>query len=134
MPAASSSASGSSARPAAVRPTRPLPRCAACLAIASARSGGQPGNSLSISTADARLEREVPVCASCCVPVAPQRPGLLIRQALLLGALERVLLYQDPLALVPPSRAAETHHDRRQGLCFFARRVSAASPDGSNTR
>ena len=38
-------ASGSSARPAALRPTRPLPRVPVCRLIAAVRGGGQPGNS-----------------------------------------------------------------------------------------
>jgi hypothetical protein len=38
-------ASLSSARPAAVRPTRPLPRMAVCAAMARASAGGQLGNS-----------------------------------------------------------------------------------------
>ncbi len=44
-------ASSSSVRPAAVRPTRPLPRRPVCRAIAAARAAGQPGNNRLISSA-----------------------------------------------------------------------------------
>ncbi|CAL2061572.1 hypothetical protein GPN2_12277 [Streptomyces murinus] len=45
------------ARPAALRPTRPLPRTEACAAIARARSAGHPGNNLRISAANAAANR-----------------------------------------------------------------------------
>jgi hypothetical protein len=54
--AASSIAPESRARPAAVRPTRPLPRVPVWCATASARSVGQPGNSRAIS-------REISSCS-----------------------------------------------------------------------
>jgi len=49
--AAAMIALSSSALPAAVRPTRPLPRAVVCSAMASASAGGQPGNSFRIAFA-----------------------------------------------------------------------------------
>ena len=54
---ASRTASGSKARPAALRPMRPLPRVAACRAIASARPAGQPGNISRIAAANSPWKR-----------------------------------------------------------------------------
>lgn len=106
-------AASDSARPAALRPTRPLPRTEACAAIACARSAGQPGNSPRISRANASVNRRSSASrrrVPC--PAPPSR--LRVRQAPLLGPGERRLLDEDALPLVPAPPPVEAHHHRRQ--------------------
>jgi len=122
------------ARAAADRPTRPLPRSAACSAIAVARCLGQPGNRRLISSAmrawnstsslarrsRSRSRRRILACSSarhCCSACSKagsstSRPCRSYRL--------RVRLHRTTTADRP--------------LAFFARRVSAASPAGRNTR
>ncbi len=48
-------------------------------------------------------------------PLTRPRPLLVVVQALLLGQIDRSLLNQNPLALVPLSGSAEADDDRREG-------------------
>jgi hypothetical protein len=112
-------ACSSSARPAAERPTRPLPRVPAWRAIASARWLGQPGNSRTTASASPSLERQVLVDAPLPVPFAAPSARVLVGKALRLGGLQGRLLHQEPLPLVALAGAGEADHHRRQAACLL---------------
>ncbi len=64
---------------------------------------------------------ECRVCLSPALPFAQLAPRsrLLVRQAFALGAVERILLDQDTLPLVPAPGSAEAHDHRREEACLF---------------
>jgi hypothetical protein len=73
-------------------------------------AGEQPGD----HSGHPRLELEILRGAARSLAFAAASPRLLVHQTFPLGTRERVLLDQDPLALVASARAAEAHHDRGQ--------------------
>ncbi len=107
-------AASDSARPAALRPTRPLPRTEACAAIACARSAGQPGKRPAYLPCERLREAQVLRLPPPRVPRPPPPSRLRVRQAPLLGPGERHLLDEDALPLVPAPPPVEAHHHRRQ--------------------
>ncbi|GAA3306658.1 hypothetical protein GCM10020295_63470 [Streptomyces cinereospinus] len=103
-----------SARPAAVRPTRPLPRKDAYAAIARARSGGHPREQPQDLRREGLREAGVLRRPAPRVPGPAAPPGLRVRQAPLLGPREPRLLDEDALPLITAPAPVEPHDDRRQ--------------------
>jgi hypothetical protein len=56
------------------------------------------------------LKLDILASAPLCLPLTPSGPHILVRQALGLGPIKRVVLNQDPLALIPSARTAETNN------------------------
>jgi hypothetical protein len=107
-------ASSSSDRPAAERPTRPLPRRLVCRAMAAARPTEQRGNkSLDLAGHTGR-EFDVLGGPTLPVPTPAAHPGLFVGQALLLRLLQGGLLNQQALALVPLACPAPPDDHGRQ--------------------
>jgi hypothetical protein len=120
-------ASVSSARPAAERPTRPLPRKPARRAIASARPTGEQPPDL---RGHARLEPHILRGPAVAVPVPAAQPGVLVGEALLLGLAQRWLLGEDALPFVAPPVPAPADDHGRQA----ARLAGAAGQRGVTRR
>jgi hypothetical protein len=80
-------------------------------AIDCARSAGKQTHDL---RGHPRLQLQILADAPLGVTLAPAGPRVLVGQARSLGALQRLLLDQDPLTLKPPAAAAEAHDHRPQ--------------------
>lgn len=122
------------ARPAALRPTRPLPRSDACAAIANARSAGQRGYSRRISRAKASVNR---------TSSAARRRASRTRRRRRASASARHRSSASASAASSTSTPCRSYRLFRRlnrtttadsPLSSRDRRVSAASPRGRNTR
>ena len=102
-------------RPAAERPTRPLPLQAGVPGDRLGALGGaareQPGDLRN----ETGLQFQILASPSLGVPFPASHPGVGVGEALLFGLLERWFLHQEALPLVPLARPAPPDHHRGQG-------------------
>jgi len=108
----------SNERPAAVRPTRPLPRFAVCVAIRRASCGGQTGYYLRIVCVKASTNSPSSAWRADCRLCASFRAFGRVSHALLLRCGQGLGCDQQALAFVALAGAAESHDHGRERTLF----------------